>query len=243
MIAPDETTFAWLEGRPGAPRRLRRGGRALARAAERLGRPLRPRGRRRRRVARPPGHLGHQPRHGRPGHRPRADARGLRRPGRPRRRAPGARVHGPAGRARRSRTSPSTPSSSAPAPTAACPTCAPRPRSCAGAASPTAMRAMVVPGSMQVKAEAEAEGLDRVFRDAGLRVARRRLLDVPGDERRRPRSRASAAPRRSNRNFEGRQGKGGRTHLVSPPMAAAAAIAGHLVDVRSFDADAVEAVG
>jgi 3-isopropylmalate/(R)-2-methylmalate dehydratase large subunit len=46
----------------------------------------------------------------------------------------------------------------------------------------------------------------------------------------------------SNRNFEGRQGKGGRTHLVSPPMAAAAAIAGHLVDVRSFNPEAVEAV-
>jgi 3-isopropylmalate/(R)-2-methylmalate dehydratase large subunit len=103
------------------------------------------------------------------------------------------------------------------------------------------MRAMVVPGSMQVKAEAEAEGLDRVFREAGFewRDAGCSMCLAMNDDILQPGERCAST---SNRNFEGRQGKGGRTHLVSPPMAAAAAIAGHLVDVRSFDPDAVEAV-
>jgi 3-isopropylmalate/(R)-2-methylmalate dehydratase large subunit len=101
------------------------------------------------------------------------------------------------------------------------------------------VRAMVVPGSMQVKAEAEAEGLDDVFRaagfewrDAGCSMCLAMNDDVLADGER--------CASTSNRNFEGRQGKGGRTHLVSPPMAAAAAIAGHLVDVRSFDAEVLE---
>jgi len=97
------------------------------------------------------------------------------------------------------------------------------------------IRAMVVPGSMAVKAQAEQEGLDRVFidagfewRDAGCSMCLGMNPDIlePGER--------SAST--SNRNFEGRQGKGGRTHLVSPAMAAAAAITGHLVDVRTFDA-------
>ena len=92
--------------------------------------------------------------------------------------------------------------------------------------------AMVVPGSGLVKAQAEREGLDRDLPRRRLRMARAGLLDVPRDERRPARARASAARRQSNRNFEGRQGAGGRTHLVSPAMAAAAAIAGHFVDVR-----------
>jgi 3-isopropylmalate/(R)-2-methylmalate dehydratase large subunit len=101
------------------------------------------------------------------------------------------------------------------------------------------VRAMVVPGSMQVKAQAESEGLDRIFtaagfewRDAGCSMCLAMNPDVlqPGER----------CASTSNRNFEGRQGKGGRTHLVSPVMAAAAAIAGHLVDVRSLDADLVE---
>jgi 3-isopropylmalate/(R)-2-methylmalate dehydratase large subunit len=102
----------------------------------------------------------------------------------------------------------------------------------------TGMRAMVVPGSMQVKAEAEAEGLDQVFRAAGFewRDAGCSMCLAMNDDVLQPGERCAST---SNRNFEGRQGKGGRTHLVSPPMAAAAAIAGHLVDVRSFDADLV----
>jgi 3-isopropylmalate/(R)-2-methylmalate dehydratase large subunit len=103
------------------------------------------------------------------------------------------------------------------------------------------VRAMVVPGSMQVKAEAEAEGLHEVFRAAGFewRDAGCSMCLAMNDDVLQPGERSAST---SNRNFEGRQGKGGRTHLVSPPMAAAAAIAGHLVDVRSFNPEAIEAV-
>jgi len=103
------------------------------------------------------------------------------------------------------------------------------------------MRAMVVPGSMHVKAQAEAEGLDRVFAEAGFewRDAGCSMCLAMNDDVLQPGERCAST---SNRNFEGRQGKGGRTHLVSPPMAAAAAITGHLVDVRSLDLDA-EPVG
>jgi 3-isopropylmalate/(R)-2-methylmalate dehydratase large subunit len=103
------------------------------------------------------------------------------------------------------------------------------------------VRAMVVPGSMQVKADAEAEGLDEVFRAAGFewRDAGCSMCLAMNDDVLAEGERCAST---SNRNFEGRQGKGGRTHLVSPPMAAAAAIAGHLVDVRSLDPEAIEAV-
>jgi 3-isopropylmalate/(R)-2-methylmalate dehydratase large subunit len=91
--------------------------------------------------------------------------------------------------------------------------------------------AMVVPGSGLVKAQAEAEGLDRVFRDAGFewREPGCSMCLAMNDDRLEPGERCAST---SNRNFEGRQGTGGRTHLVSPAMAAAAAIAGHFVDVR-----------
>jgi len=96
------------------------------------------------------------------------------------------------------------------------------------------VRAMVVPGSASVKRQAESEGLDAVFReagfewrDAGCSMCLGMNPDILG-----PGERCAST---SNRNFEGRQGSGGRTHLVSPPMAAAAAIAGHLVDVREFN--------
>jgi 3-isopropylmalate/(R)-2-methylmalate dehydratase large subunit len=93
--------------------------------------------------------------------------------------------------------------------------------------------AMVVPGSARVKAEAEAEGLDRIFTDAGFdwRVAGCSMCLGMNPDVLQPGQRCAST---SNRNFEGRQGKGGRTHLVSPPMAAAAAIAGHFVDVREL---------
>jgi 3-isopropylmalate/(R)-2-methylmalate dehydratase large subunit len=93
------------------------------------------------------------------------------------------------------------------------------------------VRAMVVPGSHQVKVAAEQEGLDRVFVDAGFewREAGCSMCLGMNPDILEPGERCAST---SNRNFEGRQGKGGRTHLVSPPMAAAAAVAGHFVDVR-----------
>jgi len=98
--------------------------------------------------------------------------------------------------------------------------------------------AMVVPGSMGVKAQAEKEGLDRIFReagfewrDAGCSMCIGMNPDVLGSGER--------CASTSNRNFEGRQGKGGRTHLVSPMMAAAAAIEGHFVDVRGWKVDSI----
>jgi 3-isopropylmalate/(R)-2-methylmalate dehydratase large subunit len=95
------------------------------------------------------------------------------------------------------------------------------------------VRAMVVPGSQAVKAEAEAEGLDRVFTDAGFewRNAGCSMCLGMNPDVLQPGERCAAT---SNRNFEGRQGRGGRTHLMSPAMAAAAAIAGRLVDVREW---------
>ncbi|HUE75897.1 MAG TPA: 3-isopropylmalate dehydratase large subunit [Chloroflexota bacterium] len=96
------------------------------------------------------------------------------------------------------------------------------------------VKAMVVPGSQKVKKQAEEEGLDRIFtragfewREAGCSMCLGMNPDIlsPGER----------CASTSNRNFEGRQGKGGRTHLVSPAMAASAAIAGHFVDVRDWD--------
>jgi 3-isopropylmalate/(R)-2-methylmalate dehydratase large subunit len=101
-------------------------------------------------------------------------------------------------------------------------------------------QALVVPGSRVVKTEAEKEGLDRVFRDAGFewRDAGCSMCIGMNDDVL-PSGERSAST--SNRNFEGRQGKGSRTHLVSPVMAAAAAIEGHFVDVRKWGgADGVE---
>ena len=94
--------------------------------------------------------------------------------------------------------------------------------------------AMVVPGSQQVKAQAEAEGLDEVFREAGFdwRSAGCSMCLGMNPDILQPGERCAST---SNRNFEGRQGRGGRTHLVSPEMAAAAAIEGRFVDIRSWD--------
>jgi 3-isopropylmalate/(R)-2-methylmalate dehydratase large subunit len=91
--------------------------------------------------------------------------------------------------------------------------------------------AMVVPGSGLVKAQAEKEGLDQIFREAGFewREPGCSMCLAMNADRLEPGERCAST---SNRNFEGRQGPGGRTHLVSPAMAAAAAIAGHFVDVR-----------
>ena len=95
------------------------------------------------------------------------------------------------------------------------------------------VNAMVVPGSGLVKAQAEAEGLDRIFIEAGFdwREPGCSMCLAMNDDRLSPYERCAST---SNRNFEGRQGFKGRTHLVSPAMAAAAAIAGHFVDIRDW---------
>jgi 3-isopropylmalate/(R)-2-methylmalate dehydratase large subunit len=95
------------------------------------------------------------------------------------------------------------------------------------------VRAMVVPGSQLVKAQAEEEGLDRIFSDAGFewRSAGCSMCLGMNPDILAPKERCAST---SNRNFEGRQGAGGRTHLVSPEMAAAAAIEGRFVDIRSW---------
>jgi 3-isopropylmalate/(R)-2-methylmalate dehydratase large subunit len=95
------------------------------------------------------------------------------------------------------------------------------------------LSAMIVPGSGLVKAQAEAEGLDKIFKDAGFEWREpgcSMCLGMNPDQLR-PGERCAST---SNRNFEGRQGRLGRTHLVSPQMAAAAAIAGRFVDIRNF---------
>jgi 3-isopropylmalate/(R)-2-methylmalate dehydratase large subunit len=100
----------------------------------------------------------------------------------------------------------------------------------------TTVRAMVVPGSQKVKAQAEAEGLDDIFKSAGFEwrepgcsmcLGMNPDILAPGER----------CASTSNRNFEGRQGRGGRTHLLSPEMAAAAAITGHLTDIRKWEFD------
>jgi 3-isopropylmalate/(R)-2-methylmalate dehydratase large subunit len=96
--------------------------------------------------------------------------------------------------------------------------------------------ALVVPGSGLVKEQAESEGLDQVFIDAGFewREAGCSMCLAMNADKLEPGERSAST---SNRNFEGRQGRGGRTHLVGPAMAAAAAISGHLADVRQFSAE------
>ena len=97
----------------------------------------------------------------------------------------------------------------------------------------TTVRAMVVPGSQAVKAQAESEGLDRIFKDAGFdwREPGCSMCLAMNPDILQPGERCAST---SNRNFEGRQGRAGRTHLVSPAMAAAAAITGHFTDIRTW---------
>ena len=96
------------------------------------------------------------------------------------------------------------------------------------------VQAMVVPGSFAIKQQAEKEGLDAIFQDAGFewREAGCSMCLAMNPDVLQPGQRCAST---SNRNFEGRQGPGGRTHLVSPQMAAAAAIAGHFVDIREWE--------
>ena len=102
-----------------------------------------------------------------------------------------------------------------------------------GHKAPPDVYPMVVPGSALIKKQAEEEGLDQIFKDAGFdwRVAGCSMCLGMNPDILQPGERCAAT---SNRNFEGRQGKGGRTHLVSPEMAAAAAIEGHFVDIRNW---------
>ena len=102
------------------------------------------------------------------------------------------------------------------------------------------VKAMVVPGSAQVRLQAQDEGLDQIFLDAGFewRLAGCSMCLGMNPDILAPGERCAST---SNRNFEGRQGRGGRTHLVSPQMAAAAALHGHFVDVRSLQEEAVPA--
>ena len=235
MIAPDETTFEWVEGRPRAPADFDA---AVARVA---------------RAARPTtgaefdtevevdaacaladGHLGHEPRHGRRGHRRGAGPGGDRGAGRPR-------VE-PNGRSRYMDLEPGTPMQRDRA----------RPRvhrllhqladrgparGGRGGRRPQGRRLGAArwscPAPQQVKAQAEAEGLDEVFRAAGFdwREAGCSMCLGMNPDILSPGERCAST---SNRNFEGRQGKGGRTHLVSPKMAAAAAIEGRFVDIREW---------
>ncbi len=103
------------------------------------------------------------------------------------------------------------------------------------AVAPSLKQAMVVPGSGLIKRQAEQEGLDRIFLDAGFewREPGCSMCLAMNADRLGPGEHCAST---SNRNFEGRQGHGGRTHLVSPPMAAAAAVAGHFVDSRQYSA-------
>ena len=225
LIAPDETTYAYLEGRPGVQEPWEQ---ALARweayrtdEGARFDREV---------VVDVPA-LAPQVSWGtNPGQV--APITGASRA--PRRRRTPARSSTWASRpARRSRTSRSTASSSARAPTAGCPTCAPPPTSSAARRSRPACARWSCRDRWRSRQQAEAEGLDQVFADAGFewRNAGCSMClgmnpDILGAGER--------CASTSNRNFEGRQGAGGRTHLVSPEMAAAAAVTGHLVDVREL---------
>ena len=208
MIAPDETTFEWIDGRPGAPARPRGGGRRWRALPTEDGRGLRHRGRGRRRLAVADGHLGNEPGPGRRGHRrgpgaaaPSPSERALRymdlEPGRAIREIALDRVF--IGSCTNSRIGDLREAASM----------------VEGRRVASTLSAMVVPGSAQVKAQAEAEGLDEVFRAAGFdwRSAGCSMCLGMNPDILSPGERCAST---SNRNFEGRQGKGGRTHLVSP---------------------------
>ena len=240
MIAVDDTTIDYLRGRPFAPTGemwdARR--RVLAHARERRGREVRHDARVRRGAGAAAGHVGHVAGDGRVDRGPRA------RSGQRARRRRGAKASSARSRtwgSRRTRRSPT--SAIDKVFIGSCTNSRIEDLRAGGGGRARAPRRRQrassrwsCPGSGLVKAQAEAEGLDRVFRDAGFewREPGCSMCLAMNDDRLEPGERCAST---SNRNFEGRQGAGGRTHLVSPAMAAAAAIAGHFVDVRRLYPD------
>ena len=236
MIAPDETTFAYVEGREHAPagRGLGPCRRGLALAPERSRRPLRHAPRRRRRRPRPTGDVGDESGHGRPRHRVGARPASYDDPGdraaaeralaymdlRPGQAIEDIRIDRVfIGSCTNSRVEDLRAAAAI----------------VEGHRVDSHVKALVVPGSAQVRRQAEEEGLDRIFLDAGFewRLAGCSMCLGMNPDILAPGERCAST---SNRNFEGRQGRGGRTHLVSPQMAAAAALHGHFVDVRALAA-------
>ena len=238
MIAPDDTTFH-VPRRPAACAAWRGVGtraRRLARAAHRSGAPPSTSSSRiDASDARAARHVGHQPGHGRRRSRVACPIPPV---SRSRRRSALDRA-GPArtwicSRARRFRTSRSTACSSARAPTRASRTCARRRASSRASRSTRACGRWSCPARSRSRSLPSRKAWIRVFTDAGFewREAGCSMCLGMNPDILQPGERCAST---SNRNFEGRQGKGGRTHLVSPPMAAAAAIAGHFVDIRDWN--------
>ena len=235
FIAPDEKAYEFLKGRPKAPK-----GKAWDDAV-RYWETLRSdddahfdremqAGRRRTAAA---GDLGHQPRAGCFDHRPRAGRRATSPTSTS---ATPPNVRSPIWGSKAARRSPTLRSiafSSAHAPTRASKICARSRKVVEGKSVNANVYAMIVPGSGLVKEQAEAEGLDKIFSAAGFdwREPGCSMCLAMNPDKLKPGERCAST---SNRNFEGRQGYKGRTHLVSPAMAAAAAIAGTFVDVREW---------
>ena len=236
LIAPDDTVFDWLRGRPMAPSGAawEPGGRLVARPRDRSGRRVRPHGADRRRRGRADRHLGHQPR-GR-----RTDRR---RGARPRRFASAAKREAAARSLDYMGLAPGTPLTEIAVENVFIGSCTnSRIEDFRAAAAVLRGRrkadgvrwAIAVPGSGLVKRQAEEEGLDTVFRDAGFewREPGCSACLAMNPDKVPPGERCAST---SNRNFVGRQGPGARTHLMSPAMAAAAAVEGRLADVRRLD--------
>ena len=209
-----------------AGRGLGRGGRGLEGAAVGRGRGVRSRGEVRRGHARADDHLRHQPGDGDPDRR-----KGARAGQRDRRE--GARLHGARGEAAAARAQDRRRVHRQLHELAAVATCARRPAIFKGRKVADGVRVLVVPGSQAIKLAAEAEGLDRVFREAGAewREAGCSMCIAMNGDQLRP---GQYAVSTSNRNFEGRQGAGGRTFLASPLTAAAAAVTGRITDAREL---------
>ena len=227
MVAPDDTTFEWVEGRTAAPDDFEAAVAGWRELHTDDGAPFD------KEIDVDAGALsplvswGTNPGHGRRRSPTRSRAAGRRRRAR-------AQVHGPRGRARRCRRSRSTACSSARARTPGSATCAPPPSVVKGRRVASNVDAMVVPGlRSRCACRPRARAFDEVFRAAGFdwRTAGCSMCLGMNPDILQPGERCAST---SNRNFEGRQGRGGRTHLVSPQMAAAAAIEGHFVDIRDW---------